>query len=460
MLDRFTAALLQAVTDGALPLTDPKAVGDLFLVPMDTEGRWFRHHRLLQAVLLRRLEQDEPGEVAALHRRAAAWLTEDGQPGEAITHALAAGDTETAAGLIGAVYPFFLNTGQRPKVVSWLQGLGEAAIAAHAPAAVAAAWTAALGGERAAVGYYLAAAERAGYDGPLPDGTHALESAVSLVRAMFGFEGFASMAEAAATAARWETDATSPWHAMAHLTLGNVHYLYGEPHAAVSYLEAGFSAQAAIPLIRIGASALLALCHHDLGHPEQAEQLVGVADQLVQDHALHRSPQAALVLAARGAIAAGRGEFVNAGELLAAAHVLRQSVPGISPWPDLLILVLHARVCLADGDPKTANQLLDDAEALVRRLPDSRGPHLERLAELRRQSRSVARRPDPADPLSAAEIALLQLFPTRLTLGEIARERSVSINTVKTQAGAVYRKLGADGRDQAVEIARRQGLIP
>lgn len=460
VLDRFSSAMVRAVAGGELPLAEPGAVGELFLVPLDVDGRWFRHHHLLQAVLQRRLEQAEPEEIPALHRRAAEWLRHEGRPSEAIGHALAGGDAPAAAELIGAGYPVLLNTGRRETVSAWLKGLGEEAIAANAPAAIAAAWTAALGGDRAAVGQYLAAAERAGHPGPLPDGTRCLESAIALVRAMFGFDGFAVMAESARAAAGWETDATSPWHAMACLTLGHVHYLSGEPQSAMTHLEAGFSAQAAMPLIRIGASALLALCHHDLGHPDQAEQLVEVADRLVADYALQGSPQAALVPAARAVIAAGRGDFTAAGELLATAHTQRQSVPGISPWPDVLILVLHARVRIAAGDHKAANQLLADAEALVRRLPDVEGPHLERIDDLRRRSRAAARRPDPLEPLSAAEVALVQFLPTRLTLVEIAGERGVSINTVKTQARAVYRKLGADGRDSAVEIARRQGLIP
>ena len=44
-------------------------------------------------------------------------------------------------------------------------------------------------------------------------------------------------------------------------------------------------------------------------------------------------------------------------------------------------------------------------------------------------------------------------------LNDIADELYLSSNTVKTHARAVYRKLGAHSRAEAVQIARRQSLI-
>jgi LuxR family transcriptional regulator, maltose regulon positive regulatory protein len=61
--------------------------------------------------------------------------------------------------------------------------------------------------------------------------------------------------------------------------------------------------------------------------------------------------------------------------------------------------------------------------------------------------------------LTAAELAVLRELPSLLSLQEIARERSISVNTVKTHLRAVYRKLGVAGRRQAVEAGRRRGLL-
>ena len=62
-------------------------------------------------------------------------------------------------------------------------------------------------------------------------------------------------------------------------------------------------------------------------------------------------------------------------------------------------------------------------------------------------------------PLSPAELRLLRFLPTHLSQGEIAAEMFVSKNTVKSHTQAVYRKLGASSRAEAVDRARSAGLL-
>jgi len=61
--------------------------------------------------------------------------------------------------------------------------------------------------------------------------------------------------------------------------------------------------------------------------------------------------------------------------------------------------------------------------------------------------------------LTTAELRVLRLLPTHLSFREIAGRLHVSTNTVKTQAQAVYRKLDASSRSQAVARGRELGLI-
>jgi DNA-binding CsgD family transcriptional regulator len=63
------------------------------------------------------------------------------------------------------------------------------------------------------------------------------------------------------------------------------------------------------------------------------------------------------------------------------------------------------------------------------------------------------------EPLSGSEIRVLRYLPTNLTGPEIARELSVSPNTVKTHIRSLYAKLGTHGRAVAVEHARALGLL-
>jgi LuxR family maltose regulon positive regulatory protein len=54
---------------------------------------------------------------------------------------------------------------------------------------------------------------------------------------------------------------------------------------------------------------------------------------------------------------------------------------------------------------------------------------------------------------------VLRYLPTNLSAPEIARELSVSVNTVRTHIRHVCGKLGAHGRTEAVTQARALGLL-
>ncbi len=62
------------------------------------------------------------------------------------------------------------------------------------------------------------------------------------------------------------------------------------------------------------------------------------------------------------------------------------------------------------------------------------------------------------DPLSARERVVLAELSKGDTLEQIARRLFVSRNTVKTQVRAVYRKVGATSRTEAVAWAKTAGL--
>ena len=63
------------------------------------------------------------------------------------------------------------------------------------------------------------------------------------------------------------------------------------------------------------------------------------------------------------------------------------------------------------------------------------------------------------EPLTDRERDVLRLLPSRLTLREIASELFVSQNTLKFHLRVIYRKLGVNGRAEAVETARQLRLL-
>jgi ATP/maltotriose-dependent transcriptional regulator MalT len=63
------------------------------------------------------------------------------------------------------------------------------------------------------------------------------------------------------------------------------------------------------------------------------------------------------------------------------------------------------------------------------------------------------------DPLSEREIEVLTLLATGKTNSEVAGDLFVSVGTVKSHTGNIYRKLGAKNRAEALARARELGLI-
>ncbi len=102
LLDRVNGELADLLTGRSgsegilLELEDANA----FVVSLDPEHTWFRYHYLFGDLLRLELRRTLPGEVSALHRRAAGWFTLHGQVVEAIRHMQAAGDWPDAARML------------------------------------------------------------------------------------------------------------------------------------------------------------------------------------------------------------------------------------------------------------------------------------------------------------------------------------------------------------------------
>ena len=164
VLERLSGSLCDAVTGR----TDSQALlgqverANLFLMPLDEVRGWWRYHHLFADLLRARLQEEQPGQAAQLHRNAAAWHEEHGLADEAIRHALAAVDPVWAARLIERHFDaLFFRRGEGATVQRWLAAI-PAEIASSRPRLLLARSRMALAGGRVeAAGQLLDAAERA-----------------------------------------------------------------------------------------------------------------------------------------------------------------------------------------------------------------------------------------------------------------------------------------------------------
>lgn len=62
---------------------------NLFVIPLDSERKWYRYHHLFGELLRHHLNRKESHRVSEYHRRAAKWYEQNGWIAEAIGHAIA-----------------------------------------------------------------------------------------------------------------------------------------------------------------------------------------------------------------------------------------------------------------------------------------------------------------------------------------------------------------------------------
>ena len=120
---------------------------NMFLVPLDNRREWYRYHRLFADLLSQLLNQEQPGRVPTLHRRASAWyeqratsLGDDSLLIPAIHHALAGHDFEQAARLIEGIAEATLMRSEVPTFLRWVEALPDDLVRARPSLCVYHAW--------------------------------------------------------------------------------------------------------------------------------------------------------------------------------------------------------------------------------------------------------------------------------------------------------------------------------
>jgi LuxR family maltose regulon positive regulatory protein len=128
ILDRLSGSLCNAVTyrdDGDATLERLQR-NNLFVVPLDDEYHWYRYHHLFADLLGNLLRKELSLErVRELHQRASEWYEQNGDPDNAIKHALQAQNFEQAASLIEQIAQAKLAHGKLITLIRWIDALPE-----------------------------------------------------------------------------------------------------------------------------------------------------------------------------------------------------------------------------------------------------------------------------------------------------------------------------------------------
>jgi LuxR family maltose regulon positive regulatory protein len=161
ILDRFNESLCQAIIGDAVEADTFSAIrsSNLFLIPLDAHGDWFRYHHLFADLLRVMLQRDRPELLTDLHLKASAWFAAKGFVDEAVKHALHSGDMTYAKDQIVQYWPAMAHQGKVSIVLRWLNALPEDLSQHDLGVALARCWALHLSGQTPAIAACLNAGE-------------------------------------------------------------------------------------------------------------------------------------------------------------------------------------------------------------------------------------------------------------------------------------------------------------
>ncbi len=148
VLQRMCPELCDAVLGGhaagkltSRQIFDQLEQEDLFLTSLDDSRQWYRYHHLFRQLLLQWLRSATPSaEIRALYAAASSWCSEHNLVSEAISYALAAGDTAQAGVLIEQNRAAAMNQEDWQQLEEWLHLMPRSAIDASPQLLLAEVW--------------------------------------------------------------------------------------------------------------------------------------------------------------------------------------------------------------------------------------------------------------------------------------------------------------------------------
>ncbi|MEA2218408.1 MAG: LuxR family transcriptional regulator, maltose regulon positive regulatory protein [Solirubrobacteraceae bacterium] len=267
-----------------------------------------------------------------------------------------------------------------------------------------------------------------------------------------------------------------PAAVLLHVATGMLHAGRGQHRSALEAFAAAVQAQSLLTGVHALAPRVtgwLAATQARLGMADEARAtLTGGSAEPERMGAIHN---------ARAVICMAEGDPATALDVLGDVRDITPPVGAAFTLVEAHLLAGTAHLCLGDRDAAAAAAeaalaaaepdrlifpfAMTQAADLLDAIPRHATAHSALLADivdlLRGTSAPSTGRERPSQPeqLSRSELRVLRYLPTNLTRPEIARELYVSINTVNTHIRNIYSKLGARDRSCAVRRARELRLL-
>lgn len=157
ILERLNGDLCNAITGRTDSnfLLESLYNSNLFLVPLDDIGDWYRYHQLFADLLYDLQNKYSKENTINLHQRASRWFAEAGMMSEAIEHALQAGNYTAAVQMIESHAMDLLMQWHIKTVEGWMQSIPPEWCSQSPQANLAFAWMHLMRGNHAQAAPYL-----------------------------------------------------------------------------------------------------------------------------------------------------------------------------------------------------------------------------------------------------------------------------------------------------------------
>ncbi len=477
ILQRMCAPLCDAVTkrtDSEVVLADLNR-RNLFVTPLDVEHFWFRYHHLFSELLngnLRRLQADE---LPSLHRRAAQWFQENNYVEEALRHAFAIPDYPYASRLILDNWRRIYHQGRLNTAVQWLNSLPTDFVRQSPPLGVADCWTSFVRGDydriETSLNEITQAFEQMVESGMLPkehpEYSIVMQQVVLLRSIVLRYHGEVDSSIK-------EIEQLLPTIEGLRRTLGGVvvdmGYTACYSQLGYAYVAGNNLNKAADYLSRVSPHArrcgnFFSLAHATmeltrinllLGRLEEAERICREELALTDQSAYSDFPAFCLIHLGLADVLRAKKSWREAEDHLA------QGLETAKKSGHVFYLaqgyLIAARLHQAIGNDNLAQNDLLCAEQIAKAIHN----HLliDLIAQTRREIKiKVTPMQSLTEPLSERELDVLHLICAGRSNQEIADELFIALDTVKRHTNNLYGKLGVKRRAQAINEARRLGLV-
>jgi LuxR family maltose regulon positive regulatory protein len=243
---------------------------NLFLVPLDATGTWFRYHALFTDFLRSRpsTELTQP-----LYHKASLWFEQNGLLDDAIHTSMQAGDFERAASLLEIHYRDLLQRGEQKSMLKWISTLPNELVEARPRLWLARGWASLISFDPPQAEI---CAQKAETLIPADSSGDRLRGEIKSLRILTGiFAGKVTAANEISSAFALSAEQDDFLHSLLHFNLGLDQVLRGNTAQAVDAFTETLRLSQSInnPLVTI-------IAHVQLGEVRQLRGALGLAERM------------------------------------------------------------------------------------------------------------------------------------------------------------------------------------